>query len=796
MAEYEIEKDSVDKIIDLCRKIKDDNVKRLVLGLDGNITDIDNELNMLESKLRRNIMHREKMFNRIVNLVFAYIIAKYSTLDLKPTSNCEARIKHVIDHIYSSYNVTDDVVKYVILNVALGLDASEAFRNKFNALSENDNIYKNTNEYINIFKHMQKLKQSPFKTRNRITGTVDWLYKMFDKLEFICKLELIDGKDYIDPESGIKSCSFKIDGHIYPSKYILVKYAYAEKCEKFLFLRCIDELRFNTLRLSYTELSETDVSEDIRVFVTSKENPPSVERERVIKASSTGKFYSYITGDLLRKRHRMSFCNGLSSYKYYGELAASVMDALEMLVSSGDKQFYVLEHYILPVVKNNFNICQDDCVCTGVGCKYGARERKCGIDKTIELKDKLTANCLINMDTVSILTILFSVVGCKEILPQIFAQFPFADGSDYDNLFSKVNDQLDKRFSEFNAQRVETLRQQFYKKSLDYLSLDLDEIKGDNKIVSQTLKPFKIKAYTDALIVCLENLDRDKADCTVNPNENVYSIQSKIDLISSMNNVGDARNALRDTLKIILTYYSGLANCTQEQLSYEIQAEQNATLNNKVVRECRESINNAFMDGVDKKLKALGKDPNFYTLFKMLFNDNNELKADISIMLGRNIVNVNVLSKIVEMDDNTCNLVSRRRKENGMVEVIKWDLDNEDKCRNCPEEFIGCVARLLNFFKGDDIGGARFACYPQVLTHTSSKVNVDNTTINSFTVYESERYTPQKEYNVITYFNYEISKHYYYVAPKKFEKTRWITYPILIRCSDFYNKVIKDGFYE
>ena len=98
----------------------------------------------------------------------------------------------------------------------------------------------------------------------------------------------------------------------------------------------------------------------------------------------------------------------------------------------------------------------------------------------------------------------------------------------------------------------------------------------------------------------------------------------------------------------------------------------------------------------------------------------------------------------------------------------------------------------MRFFNGADVLGIRFACYPQVLTHTSSRVNGDNTTIAAFTAYESERYVPQKEYNVITYFSYDISKRYFYVAPKKFEKTRWITYPILVRCSEFYNKVIKE----
>ena len=66
----------------------------------------------------------------------------------------------------------------------------------------------------------------------------------------------------------------------------------------------------------------------------------------------------------------MSFCNGLSSYKYYGELVASVMDALEMIAIAPDKRMAVIENYIMPVIQSNFNICKEECVCSGTGCRY------------------------------------------------------------------------------------------------------------------------------------------------------------------------------------------------------------------------------------------------------------------------------------------------------------------------------------------------------------------------------------------------------------------------------------------
>ena len=119
-------------------------------------------------------------------------------------------------------------------------------------------------------------------------------------------------------------------------------------------------------------------------------------------------------------------------------------------------------------------------------------------------------------------------------------------------------------------------------------------------------------------------------------------------------------------------------------------------------------------------------------------------------------------------------------------------MDDGESCKENAKKFVERVIEILGVFKGEEGAGARVAAFPQVLTHTSSRVNVDNTTINAFTVYESEQYIRQKEYNVITYFNYEISKRYYYIAPRKFEKTRWITYPILIRCSEFYDRVFKE----
>lgn len=789
------EKDYTLEILDLCKNVKDDAVKQIIIG--GYVYDYKEQLKDLTISLKRDFNSRERLFNCLVNLGFAYIISKYRSLNLSATSSCETRIKHAIDNLYSSYNATDDVVRFVILNIALGLDASEAFLKKFDVISSKSGFYENTDEYINIFRHIQKLRQAGFKTKSEMTDSDDYLYLLFSKLSFICDLQIVESEEYADKASGFTSCAFKIDNKLYPCKYALVKQTLNEYSSKYLLLRSIDDFVLKTgerkLSLYYTDMGDNDTGEDLKVEVAEKETQG--DRRSYIVAGSVGKFYSYLTGDLLRKRHRMSFCNGLSSYKYYGELASSVMDALEMVVVAEDKQHSVVNNYILPVIKNNFNICKEDCKCTGIGCKFDFKGRKCNKQKVIEIKDNLNADCVRNMDVVSILTILFSVVGCKEVLPQIFAKYDFADMQSYDALFAKVNQQLDKRFSDFKPENLETRRKDFYQKSIDYLSLNLDEIKRKDANISKILKPFKIRAYTDALIATLENLDRAKADCKPNPSENVYSIQSRIDLIKGISDVMDVRSALRDTLLIILAYYMGLASCTKEQLDYEVKAEQSVALSDATVKECEKAINKAFYGGVKNKLSRLKTNKSFYNLFKNLFEDAYELKSDISIMLGRETVDVKNLEKYIRLDheNKKCYLIKEERNESGYgFSEYEWDLDDGESCKENAKKFVERVIEILGVFKGEEGAGARVAAFPQVLTHTSSRVNVDNTTINTFTVYESEQYIRQKEYNVITYFNYEISKRYYYIAPRKFEKTRWITYPILIRCSEFYDRVFKE----
>lgn len=785
---------AIKNIIELCRKIKDDNVKRIILGLDY-LDDYEAELQLFEEGLREDASNREAMFTRLIKLGFLYVVSKFTSIDIIPGSNCETRIKHAVDNLYDTYNVTDDVVRFVVLNIALGLDASQIFRDKFEIIARHNSFYDRTDEYINIFKHVQKLRQSSFKVRNKIPNSAEYLYELFLNFSFLTEIKIVPTGDYVDGESKIVPCGFEIDNKIYQSKYALAKYTQNEYSTKFIMLRSIDELdgkNGKILRLNYSELQEQDTSEPMRVFVTRNANP-KFDRGKIILAKSVDKFYSYVTGGLIRKRHRMSFCNGLASYKYYGELAASIMDALEILAVAKDKQFAVIENYILPVIKNNFNICMEDCVCTGIGCKFEPECRLCNADKIIKDKAHLKAECLKNMDIISILTILFSVVGCKEILPQIFAKFEHVGAQGYEELFAKVCEQLKKRFSEFKPENVDKLRGEFYEESIKYLSLNIDEESSNDPNVAQTLKPFKIRAFTDALIYSLENLDNESTEHKVNPSENVYSIQSRIDLISSGSGIMDARTALKDTLKIIIAYYSGLASCKQQQLDYEIKAEQNSYMTTPTIRECERSILKAFKDGVREKVTAFGDSCTFYSLFKTLLDDCEEQKSDIAIMVGRELVNPRVLKSYILMDDEQkkCYLIKRERRDNfNLEEVYRCDLDSEEQCNRESQKFLQRVIELLYFFKGDDVSG-RSSCYPQVLTHTSSRVNVDNTTINSFTVYESEQYTPKKEYNVITYFSYEISKRYFYVAPKKFEKTRWITYPILIRCSKFYNAVIK-----
>lgn len=793
-----LEKDNVDKIIDLCREIKDDCVRKIILGVDY-LSDYERQLNDFEKNLRRIPLYREIVFNRLLNLSFAYVASKCAAIGLKAESNCEARIKHAVENLYSTYNATDDVVQFLILNLALGLDASEEFLERFQAISSRSEFYNQTEEYIEVFKIIQEFRQASFKSKGKIEEWSKYLYTFFKKVSFLCNIEIVPVDEYVDRDSNVVPCGFKLGSSIYSSKYMLAKYSRNEYNDTFLFLRSIDESADKSgkkiLILSYTEIGNNDLSETNKVIVSESEKIKG-DKDVIIQTKSLGKFYSYITGDLLRKRHRMSFCNGLSNYKYYGELATSVMDALEMTVRGNDKRRQVVENYILPVIANNFDICKAECVCSGAGCKFNAGERQCTKDKVILFKDNLKAECLSNMDIISILTILFSVVGCKEILPQIFAKFDFNFSYTYDYLFSKVNEQLGKRFSKFKSEKVDALRAEFYKKSIDYLSLNLVESDSSDKLVAQTLKPFKIRAYTDALVVCLETLDSDDKKWNVNPSENVYSIQNKIDLINGLSAIVDVRSALKDTLKIIIAYYSGLANCTEQQLDYEIKAERATALASDTIDNCRNAIDYAFESGVKKAMEEIGKTPDFYTLFKTLISYNNMLKSEISLMLGREIVNTGVLKRYVRLDEaqGKCYLVEAIRKDGGREDLFyECDLDNESQCRANREKFLERVVALLKFFKGEETYGARYSCYPQVLTHTSSRVNVDKTTINSFTVYENEQYIPQKEYNVITYFSYEIGKRYYYIAPKKFEKTRWITYPILIRCSHLYNKVIKES---
>lgn len=784
--------DATDKLIEICGAAKDAYVRQILLGASFKIDSDDvyrAELEKLNKRLRKSSTHRINMIQRVVNLAFLYIISKYTSMGVDVTSNCEARINNAVGNLYNSYNASDDVVQYIILNVALGLDASDKFKNKFELIAGRNDFYTHTDEYINIFNRLQKLRSASSNSKILDTVLPELLYKLAKKVGFICDLKILPSPEFADPKSDIVPCMFELEGKTYPSKYALVADR-TDGYDRFLFLRSIDEFTSRTgeklIRLNYTDIGSDEKGESVYVTVVTDDD---YGFDRVVRAESVGMLYSFITGDLLRKRHRMSFCNGLSSYKYYGELVASVMDALEMIAIAPDKRMAVIENYIMPVIQSNFNICKEECVCSGTGCRYKG-ERPCKNDRRFEAEKDLTAHCVGNMDIVSVLTILFSVVGCKEILPQLFGRFE-GDPDAFDTLFDHVNGQLEKRFSEFKSERVKQLRDKFYEKSIEYLSLNIDESKYKDAQVAQSLKPFRIRAYTDALLYVLENLDCAGAENKAGPIGNVYGMRNKIELISGIKNIEDVRATLRDSIKVILAYYSGLSSCKQQQLGYEVRAEQTYTLSPREIADYERDIKDAFFAGVDNKLGELGKlgvNPSFYDLFKMLKSDNDRLKGDISVMLGREMINVRALEQFVKLDDvnKRCYLVSQRGGD-----VYKCDLDDEAQCAmpDYRDVFVARVVELLNFFNGESASGIRFACYPQVLTHTSSRVNMDNTTISEFTTYESERGSFKKEYNVITYFKYEISKRYFYVAPKKFEKTRWIIYPILIRCSEFYDRV-------
>lgn len=269
------EKDYTLEILDLCKNVKDDAVKQIIIG--GYVYDYKEQLKDLTISLKRDFNSRERLFNCLVNLGFAYIISKYRSLNLSATSSCETRIKHAIDNLYSSYNATDDVVRFVILNIALVLDASEAFLKKFDVISSKSGFYENTDEYINIFRHIQKLRQAGFKTKSEMTDSDDYLYLLFSKLSFICDLQIVESEEYADKASGFTSCAFKIDNKLYPCKYALVKQTLNEYSSKYLLLRSIDDFVLKTgerkLSLYYTDMGDNDTGEDLKVEVAEKETP-------------------------------------------------------------------------------------------------------------------------------------------------------------------------------------------------------------------------------------------------------------------------------------------------------------------------------------------------------------------------------------------------------------------------------------------------------------------------------------------------------------------------------------------
>ena len=104
---------------------------------------------------------------------------------------------------------------------------------------------------------------------------------------------------------------------------------------------------------------------------------------------------------------------------------------------------------------------------------------------------------------------------------------------------------------------------------------------------------------------------------------------------------------------------------------------------------------------------------------------------------------------------------------------------------------IGIKEIIGYFYDGNTDCG--IGIYPQVLTFSSTMINRDGNIIRKFAFSATESRNShavrEEEYNVFSFFDYEINKQYFYVPPKKCENSNWLTHPILIGCSEFIEAV-------
>lgn len=759
----------------------------------------ENVEDLFES-LKSDTSNLFSMFFGISNAIYAYFVAAFSdkmTEELafanqkKAKSFCVSRVENALFGLYDTYDVTDDVVKFVVFNATLAIDNDRILQNALDLSFPLNNKLDNEENLLSIFRWMFKLNKNK-KNVNKLDNAIkahyaDTIRKLRHLMNYASFLKDVT----LQKDGNSESYNFVHNGKTLKSHYVIYK-----KGSKFLLLRSIETEVNNesSMLLEYTDSNESEsgVKTTRELVNATAAEGTSENKYRQIAVKNVGEVYSEISNGLLRVRSRSTFCGGLSGYKYYTELAASIIDALEKLTRSKDKVVDYLHKLITK--EKNYAICKDECKCTRPSCHLDSEDGKedvcsCAERKCFDNPEDLRVECLGNMNLLPILTILLIVAGSKSILPQLF---DIVKG-DPDALFSRINEQLSLRFPMYDPAKVDENSKQVFDTSKNSLTLSIENEQNLPLRVMEALNKLKARAYTVAIIDKLEEIENrieyGSARFRIGNVDN-YSIKEMLDAMpteSTEANSADIRYAkqcLQRVLQTVLCFYSGLSNCMEKQFQYEIDLENNTSID---IRSSVDSIRIAFFEGIKAEAKELEQlrgnrnNPSFYDLFEALIklNQSQSCRANINMALGRDIVDMRELNRYVRIIP-----ASKLCLING-----KFDLDGD--CSDAGGEFLKAIRQVIGYFynRNSDNG---IGIYPQVLTFSSKTMNRDGNIIQKFMFYivgNRSSAIMEREYNVFSFVDYEINKRYFFVPPRKYENSNWLTHPILIGCSEFCDAV-------
>ena len=815
---FELLNQAVDRIFSIFR---DSELRTFVVGRKYNDNDAGKKELLIS--LSKNADAIFSTFFGITNCIYAYLVASFSdnmTVELayaddvidNSKSFCVERVEDALFGLYDTYDATDDLVKFVVFNAALAVGNDPKLQNdlgfkrssSFNEYHANGNSADQEN-LLSIFRWMFNLRK--LVTNRRIGYILEHYDETINKLIHLMDYASFFSDISLQKDSDSDSYNFVLqNGKVVKTNFVILKVAF-----NFFLLRSVETKKTDnktSMVLKYSRSNESETAAKISREIVGWDAAPVEPTDEGagiprIKVKSVGETYSEITNGLMRKRSRSTFCGGLSGYKYYTELAASIIDAIEIIANNRTGKSVVT--YLLPLIKNqkNFSICKDECVCIRPSCRNNDK-KLCKGTKTFDQAD-FNYVCLSSMRLLPILTLLLIVAGSKSILPQVFECV--TDNPDPEDLFKEINKQLSMRFTNYNPIEVDKTGKQIYNDNLYKSSLTLNA-RDERSLPRQVLPAvhkLKARAYTVAIVNELERIENsfDKKKISIGN----YSIKEMFDamdefLVASSEDTFDsdvkyAKQCLRQVLMTVLCYYRGLSSCIAEQFEYEVDLENslkegmvNTDLANKKIKE-------EFFKGVKEELQLLEGDdlkdphiPTFYELFNELKNLNSRSSNDINMALGRDMLDVHELFRNVQIDPESeiCLIYSNDPKTNSS----EWINLDEEYCSCSLSNFFIGIKNIIGYFYDRNVEHG-IGIYPQVLTFSSTMINRDGNIIRKFMFYTTEsrsaRNSKEKEYNVFSFFDYEINKRYFFVPPKKYENSNWLTHPILIGCAEFCDAV-------